>query len=201
MPDAAYIRAKRREIARRYAWARKQHRKPITMAVLRLRDLGKLLDARYPKGLPDNAIGRDFVTVMAHHLAVGPRNPNQSIPGFVRYYARWMTIAEIDELIANAIAKPMRLKADALAWRLKLTDADRTKLKITTIGSIDVPKRQRLQRRKQRQRDNYRKWRAAQKEHYQVALYTIYALYAVLGVCNPPKLQRSQSLRRPNRLR
>jgi hypothetical protein len=53
--------------------------------------------------------------------------------------------------------------ADQLAWRLHLTDADRTALAITTIGAIDCPKRVRTIRRKARIAANAKAWRAKRK--------------------------------------
>jgi hypothetical protein len=45
-----------------------------------------------------------------------------------------------------------RWRADKLAWRLRLTSADRATLKITTIGSIDKAKSQRWHERRERAR-------------------------------------------------
>jgi hypothetical protein len=55
-------------------------------------------------------------------------------------------------MIARVIAKPIRWRADALGRLLRLTDAERTELKITTIGSVDVPRAERMKRRRERAR-------------------------------------------------
>lgn len=153
-------RAKHREIARRY---RARLKRKAGLASLRLKDLMTLARARYPQGIPNSPAGRDLVTIVAHHLAALPRNPTQTIPDFITAHAPWFTIAEQEELIVATIASPQRWKADSLAWRLRLTDADRTALKITTIGAIDCTKAQREQRRKAKHAERSRKRRALRK--------------------------------------
>ena len=49
-------------------------------------------------------------------------------------------VAERADLVAE---KPIKFRADTLAWRLRLTMEERTRLKITSIGAIDVPKEDR----------------------------------------------------------
>jgi hypothetical protein len=52
----------------------------------------------------------------------------------------------------DALVNPQRWKADALAWRLRLTAADRAALGITTIGAIDENKAARTKRRRAKDR-------------------------------------------------
>lgn len=63
--------------------------------------------------------------------------------------ARDCPAAEAQAVAERVIANPHRWKADTLAWRLRLTDAERTALKIKTIGAFDVSKAERLARRKE----------------------------------------------------
>lgn len=133
------------------------------MASLRIKDLQRLNAGRYPNGIPNDPAGHDFVVVMAHHLASLPRDPRQTIAAFLEQHASWMTIAEQKALIVETISKPRRWRADSLAWRLRLIDADRTALKITTIGAIDVDKSQRAKRRARRSAERSRQWRMKQK--------------------------------------
>lgn len=87
---------------------------------------------------------------MVHHLAGVPEDPRQSIPPWLEQWAPWLSIADAKALMAEAILRPRRWKADKLAWRLKLTDADRDQLGITTIGSIDISRAERTARREAR---------------------------------------------------
>jgi hypothetical protein len=142
--------ARHRELARKYK--RKKRERPPLVG-LRVRDLNKLFRARYGEILPDDDSGRDDVAIVAHHLAqYADGHPARRITQWVRLRAPWMPIAELDALIAEAIAKPKRWRADKLAWRLRLTAADRSALRITTIGAIDASKGQRSARRRERDR-------------------------------------------------
>jgi hypothetical protein len=163
-PSATRVKSLKAEIARRYRWHNK--RKPKRrgwFAVLRIKELHKLIQGRHQGAIPNSEAGRTLVLVMAHHLAALPRDPRDTIPDFIERHADWMSIADTKALILETIDKPQRWKADSLAWRLRLTDADRTTLKITTIGAIDLSKAQREQRRKQRARERTRIWRAKRK--------------------------------------
>lgn len=106
--------------------------------------------ARYHGRLPDDATGRACAEIMVHHLAGVPEDPRQSIPPWLEQWAPWLSIADAKALMAEAILRPRRWKADKLAWRLKLTDADRDQLGITTIGSIDISRAERTARREAR---------------------------------------------------
>jgi hypothetical protein len=87
---------------------------------------------------------------MAHHLG-----EQASIRTWVELHAPWMTFAELATLIQDVEERPRRWRADKLAWRLRLTRADRDRLGITTIGAIDFSLAERQARR--RQRDKLRK--------------------------------------------
>lgn len=147
-PSAATIAFKRAEIKERYR--RKSHR--VSMAALRVTELQRLRRARYPQGIPDTADGRVLVRVIVHHLAVLQGDQRRRITGWLDEHAPWMTMGEAHELLAEIVTKPRRWRADRLAWRLKLIEADRKALRITTIGAIDADKAERAKRRKERDR-------------------------------------------------
>lgn len=154
------VKAQLREVARRYKRRKKRDRPPLVG--LRVRDLNRLLTARYGESLPNDDAGRDDVLIVAHHLAqYADGHPAKRITQWVRLRAPWMTVAELDALIAEALTKPKRWRADKLAWRLRLTAADRKALRITTIGAIDASKAQRLARRRERDRKRKALQRAA----------------------------------------
>lgn len=123
-----------------------------SIASLRVSELSRLFSARYGEQLPDDDAGRDDARLMAHHLAQLTGDPRKRVMGFVELRCPWMPIAEAKALLLETIDKPRRWRADKLAWRLRLTHADRATLKITTIGSVDKPKSARWHDRQERSR-------------------------------------------------
>jgi hypothetical protein len=146
----SHIEARRAEIARRYK-AKKRGR-PASMAALRIAELRRLFAARYGETLPDDDAGRDEALLMAHHLARRPGDPRHRIAAWCELHASWMPADELERLIADVMARPRRWRADTLAVRLNLTEAERRRLAIRTIGAVDVTKAQRQARRLERDR-------------------------------------------------
>jgi hypothetical protein len=91
-----------------------------------------------------NRDGRQAAFLMAHALA-WRQDAHRRIPAWLSLWAPWMNDAP--ELTAKVLSKPLRWSADKLGAKLGLTDADRTRLKIFTIGAIDCSKAQRGRRR------------------------------------------------------
>ncbi|MCC7047190.1 MAG: hypothetical protein IT562_10795 [Alphaproteobacteria bacterium] len=87
--------------------------------------------------MPDDDAGRDDTALMCQHLAALPGDPRQRIASWIELRAPWLSVAEAKAVTIDAIANPRRWRADTLAWRLRLTAADRATLRITTIGAID----------------------------------------------------------------
>ena len=157
MPKPVDIRAKRREIAVRYAWmARDARRKRIVtprnakMAALRLADLARLFSDRYGPQFPDDDAGLADLELMLHHIA-HLRDPEPKMVDAIATRAPWLPIAKAMTLRC-ILDKPHAWTADELARRLNLTAADRARHKITTIGAIDAPKEQRATRRRKLKR-------------------------------------------------
>jgi hypothetical protein len=157
MPDAQKVKAKLAEIASRY----RRRRKPVSLAALRVGDLKALYRARYGSSLPDDDAGRDDLKLMAHHLAAMSGNVQKRVAAFVDAWAPWLPVAELKALQVEMITSPQRWRADKLAWRLRLIEADRALLKITTIGAIDMGKAERTKRRIDRARKREQERRAA----------------------------------------
>ena len=88
---------------------------------------------------------------MANALAWRP-NAQRRIPAWLSLWTPWMSLTEVQALTTKVIAKPIRWSADKLGKRLNLTEAERQRLKITTIGAADVDKAERLARRNERKR-------------------------------------------------
>lgn len=143
--------ARHAEIERRYK-RRRRGGAHVSLAALRVRDLTNLLWSRYGRSLPDDDAGRDDARIMVHHLGALTGDPRKRINGWLRQAAPWMSLVDAETLLIEAITKPQHWRADKLAWRMRLTDAERTALRITTIGAIDLSKAERTKRRKERHR-------------------------------------------------
>jgi hypothetical protein len=141
---------------------RRSRGSPCQIASLRLNDLARLFRARYGVTLPDDDAGRDDLMVAVNHCA-SLAHPLGRIDKWLGLWCPWMTLAERTAIATKAIMDKQCWKADQLAWRLRLTDAERTALGITTIGAIDCSKAQRKKRRKARIAANARAWRARKK--------------------------------------
>ena len=141
----------------------KRRGRHVGIAALRVAQINRLFRARYGETLPDDDAGRDDAEVMAHHLAHRGSGAERRIASWVALRAPWMSAVEVAAMIARVIAKPIRWRADALGKLLRLTDAERTELKITTIGSVDVPRAERIKRRRERARQRMAARRRAKK--------------------------------------
>lgn len=149
-PDPRTVKAKHAEIERRYK--RKRGRRHVSIAALRVNDLRKLFTARYGELFPNDDAGRDDAHVMVHHLGALSGDPRKRITPWLREHCPWTSLAEAEKLLVEAITRPQRWRADKLAWRLGLNEADRTALGITTIGAIDLSRADRIKRRKAKHR-------------------------------------------------
>lgn len=127
---------------------KRKRRSPMQLVGLRLNDLAKIFRARYGNVLPNDDAGRDDLMVAVHHLAC-LAHPRGHIAKWLDLWAPWLTLAEHKVIIGEALANPQKWKADALAWRMRLTKEDRRMLGVTTIGAIDENKAARTKRRRQ----------------------------------------------------
>jgi hypothetical protein len=165
--------------------ARRRQSRP-SIASLRVAELARLFKARYGNVLPDDDAGRDDAAIMVHHLAALTGDPRPRVMGFIELRCPWMPIAEAKALLVETIAKPRRWRADKLAWRLRLTSADRATLKITTIGAVDKPKSERWHERQERTRavkEGRRRAAGARKrEEYEAASLARAQPWKALGI-------------------
>jgi hypothetical protein len=86
-------------------------------------------------GLPTSHDVLDRLKVWAERWA--PMTPDERLEG----------------IVSIAMSQPKLEKADVLGARLRLTDAERTYLRVTTIGACDVNKAARQRRSKHRKRE------------------------------------------------
>jgi hypothetical protein len=149
-------RRKRLEAAER---AREKINNPNgTLHRIRIGDLNKIFGECYGTEaidyqFPDDDAGRIDAMILARHYANG--NPN-ALARAVRHRLPWMAEAERQSLIEEALESPRFWGAEELAHDLQLTDKRRTELKIKSIGSIDMTKRQRNKRRKAKNTEQHR---------------------------------------------
>lgn len=132
---------------------------PQQIVGLRLYELARLLASRYgaPR-LPDDDSGRDDIEPVVHHMAALTQ-PARRIAKWLRLWAPWLTLEEMDEITSRGIATARAWKADQLAWRYRVTKEERDMLGLTTIGAIDYGKAARTKRRKERDRQRKAKAR------------------------------------------
>lgn len=150
-PSPEVIKARKAEIARRYG-RKAKNKKPRTIAAIRISELTRLFDHRYARMyLPESDEALLAVRIMAHHMGALP-DAARRIQGWVMTCAPWLGFAERERLISEVLERPLRWRADKLGWKLRLSDAERSKLRISTIGAFDVPKAARDARRKEAKR-------------------------------------------------
>jgi hypothetical protein len=149
------VKGKLREIQVRYGSDlrnRKAGRK-VSKATLRCAELDRLYRSRYGDELPDDDAGRDDARIMVHHLAQISGDPLPRLTAWLAVWAPWMPTDEAVTLIGAATSRPIRWRADTLGVLLRLTDAERTRLKIKMIRPIDVTMEQLIERGKVRDRE------------------------------------------------
>lgn len=134
------------------------------MAAIRLAELTRWLHDTYGAGveLEPGPEAEKIATIFAHHIAA-LANPERRIAQWLAFYAPSIPPLEQERLIGNALGKPIHWNADKLAWKLRLTDEQRSRLKIRTIGAIDCNREQRKERDRQRRAEAERKRRAAKR--------------------------------------
>jgi hypothetical protein len=161
-PTPAQIAARKYEIKRRYSRKAKVGKRTRSMAAIRLADLTRWLDDAIGAGVEiepsDQSIA--IVRLFAHHMG-GLPDASRRIVSWLGDRAPWVKGADRERLISEVVACPLKWSADKLAWKIGLTDAKRSELKITTIGAVDCSREQRAQRRKQRNAERNRTRRAA----------------------------------------
>jgi hypothetical protein len=154
--------SKHAEIASRYRTAGTSAKnRPVTFAAIRAAELTKLYRARYGRELPEGDAGVTAARIMVHHLA-RLRDASRRIASWIDRWAPWLDLQEGERLIREATECPLKWKADKLAWKLRITSAEREALGIRTIGAIDQTSAERKELAKQRRAERERNRRRAQ---------------------------------------
>jgi hypothetical protein len=133
-----------------------------SIAALRVAELSRLFRHRYGLTLPLDDAGFEDAQIMAHHLVGLIGDPRKRITNWLKLMMPSLSFRRAAAIIETAIHRPRRWRAETLGKLLGLTDAERSSLRITTIGAMDTTKVERLQRSKQLRRDRERKRRAKQ---------------------------------------
>lgn len=134
------------------------------MAAIRIAELSRWLGDQIGSGveLEPSQWSEGIARIFVHHFVV-IADGNRRASEWLHDYCPWITARDREAMISEANHCPLKYSADTLAWKLRLTDAKRSELKITTIGAIDVGKDQRAARRKRLRAELMRKLRADRK--------------------------------------
>jgi hypothetical protein len=140
--DPVAVAKARAAIADRYdAWAKHKYEQRAAaidlIAVLRIHELRRYLSLRYGDVLPDDDAGRQDLTILLNHIAQNRDEPGGRMLAVIQPWAPWMTSAEAEELVAMILKKPRKYTPGRLGELLRLTEAERELLKITTVRAID----------------------------------------------------------------
>lgn len=163
-PTAEIIRARKWEIKRRYERKPKVGKRGRPMAAIRLAELSRWLNDAIGAGaeLEQCEWSEGIARLFVHHFVV-LGDGSRRAADWLATYAPWIDRRDREYLITEANHCPLKWSADKLAWKLRLTDAKRTELKITTIGAIDVGREERKARRNRLKRERERARRAARR--------------------------------------
>lgn len=163
-PTPELIRARQWEIKRRYSQHLKVGKRTRSMSAIRLAELGRWLDDTFGAGveLEPSDHSAMIARIFVHHF-IGLSNGQRRASEWLTRYCSTMIPRDRERLISEADHWPLKWSADKLAWKLRVNDEQRTRLKLTTIGAIDVSREQRAQRRKAKQAELQRTLRAKRK--------------------------------------
>lgn len=149
-PSPEQIAARKWEIEKRYKAKRNKNRnRSRGMAAIRLAELTRWLADHNGAGteLEPGQSSINIARIFAHHFGGLPDTPRR-ITSWLIDYAPWIKGADRERLINEVVYCPLKWSAEKLAWKIRLTDATRTQLKIKTIGAIDCTREQRQARSK-----------------------------------------------------
>ena len=154
-PSPEAVIALKREIADRYASANRKKFGPVTMAAIRASEMARLYRKRYPNlQLPCDDEGEILARLMLQHLN-RLRDAPRRMGRWLDRWCPWLDDASHEHMLSDALTVQLRYRADKLAWKLRVTAAEREELKLRTIGAIDQTKAERaaIAKAKHRERD------------------------------------------------
>jgi hypothetical protein len=159
------IAAKRWEIKRRYEHHPKVGKRTRSMAAIRISELHRWLGDVVGAGaeLEPCDWSAGIARIFVHHFVV-LADGNRKAADWLQTYCPWIETRDREYMITEASHCPLKWSADKLAWKIRLTDAKRTELKITTIGTIDCSREQRAARRKANRAELMRQLRERRRQ-------------------------------------
>jgi hypothetical protein len=125
--------------------------------LLRLREIEKLITHRHGGQLPDPGDTDDRETCFDYVRAAALALAAQDMAAWCRRWAPWVSAADVVPIEAVARSRRRMMRADGVAGLLHVTMAERTALKLRTIGAADMPKAARKKLAKQQKRERDRK--------------------------------------------
>jgi hypothetical protein len=131
--------------------SKKRKRRPFPLDVRRIH-LAWLVVGRHKK-LPRDDRGWTYIKVAAEHCPYGPNRRDTLMEWLQSVCAPpWILrqVRQVDAILDRI--SPRRWSADALGKLLNVSDAERSMLRIYTIGSYDVPRAKRIKRREEKRR-------------------------------------------------
>jgi hypothetical protein len=115
----------------------------------RLNEIARVVMHRHGR-LPATDDRPIYLKAAAWHLNPRDGDLHFALENWCRRVGATLPSEQINRIVEDT--KPWKLRADRIAKMLKVTDAERTALRLTTIGACDVSKTERLRRRKERHR-------------------------------------------------
>jgi len=160
-PSPKLIAARKWEIKRRYERHAKVGKRSRSMAAIRIAELQRWLSDATGAGaeIKPSPWSESIARIFVHHFVV-LTDGNRRAADWLATYCPWIETRDREYLITEANHCPLKWAADKLAWKIKLTDAKRTELKITTIGAVDLSRDERRERRRARHAELARTRRA-----------------------------------------
>lgn len=202
-PSPEIVAAKKRAIAARYRdKAKRAGKQPVTFAAVRVAELSRLFERRYGRqGLPDADESVTAIRVMADHLG-RLRDATRRIGQWLDRFAPWLDLASRERVIRDATERPLKYRADKLAWKLQVTAAERAGLGLRTIGAIDQTKAERAAIAKQRKRERDEARRRANgakpRAEYEASSTTSNAPWLEIGISRRTYYRRLAQVRAPH---
>jgi hypothetical protein len=141
----------------------KKHKRPFPLP-LRREHLAWLVVGRHKK-LPRDDRGWAYIKVAAEHCPYGPNRRDVLMKWLQSFCAPPSILCQIDAILDRI--PPRRWTADALGKHLHVSDFERKALRLWTVGAFDVPKAERMKRRKEKRRlaDQARRQARGAKPH------------------------------------
>ena len=128
---------------------------------LRLGNLRTLFRHRWGPVLPDDDSGREDLRELLLLISVGP-NAGIKMPRAIEVWAPWMAPDEATQLIDDINLTPIyhrKPTASTLGQRLRLTNAERERLRLWTIAAHDMTPEQAAEHRRAKERARKRRYR------------------------------------------